>query len=211
MWRAEVGLLFRRVRTRALLLVLVLVPAAIAIAIRISGGPTTGQGPRFLDQVTHNGVSVALFCFVATLAVAVAGLIVGAILFPIGPVTTLSGDTLSLGAGTLRIFAASLLVGTSLLGLAAVGLFISTLTDAPVGAMAGTVGVAVLSGVLNAVPPLSWMHPWLITHYWLSFGDVLRSPVYWTDILFNLGLQAVYVVIFSAAAWARFTNKDVLA
>ncbi len=266
MWRAEVGLLFRRVRTRALLLVLVLVPAAIAIAIRVSGGPSTGQGPRFLDQVTNNGVfaalvgltitlpfflplavavvagdsiageanlgtlryvlarpmgrtrllllkgaTVALFCFVATIAVAAAGLIVGAILFPIGPVTTLSGDTLSLGAGMLRIVAASLLVGASLLGLAAVGLFISTLTDAPVGAMAGTVGVAVLSGVLNAVPPLSWMHPWLITHYWLSFGDVLRSPVYWTDILFNLGLQAVYVVIFSAAAWARFTSKDVLA
>ena len=266
MWRAEVGLLFRRVRTRALLVVLMLVPTAVAVAIRISGGPSSGQGPRFLDQVTNNGVfaalvgltitlpfflplavavvsgdaiageanlgtlryvlarpmgrtrlllvkgaTVALFCFVATVAVAAAGLIVGAILFPVGPVTTLSGNTLSLGAGMVRILAASLLVGASLLGLAAVGMFVSTLTDAPVGAMAGTVGVAVLSGVLNAVPPLSWMHPWLLTHYWLSFGDVLRDPVYWNDILLNFGLQALYIAIFAAAAWARFTNKDVLA
>jgi ABC-2 type transport system permease protein len=90
-------------------------------------------------------------------------------------------------------------------------MFISTLTDAPVGAMAGTVGVAVLSGVLNAVPALSWLHPFLLTHYWLSFGDVLRSPVYWNQILLNLLVQAVTVVVFAAAAWSRFTSKDVLA
>jgi ABC-2 type transport system permease protein len=157
------------------------------------------------------GTTVTLFCFVATFAVALAGLIAGAILFPIGDVTTLSGDTLSLAAGTLRIGLAAVLVALSLLGLAAIGMFISTLTDAPVGAMAGTVGVAVLSGVLNAVPALSWLHPFLLTHYWLSFGDVLRSPVYWNQIVLNLVVQAVTVGIFAAAAWARFTSKDVLA
>src|SRR5262249_14784213 len=81
----------------------------------------------------------------------------------------------------------------------------------PVGAMAGTVGVAVLSGVLDAVPALSWLHPFLLTHYWLSFGDVLRSPVYWNQIVLNLIVQAVTVGIFAAAAWGPFTSKGVLA
>jgi ABC-2 type transport system permease protein len=157
------------------------------------------------------GTTVTLFCFAATFAVALAGLIAGSILFPIGDVTTLSGDTLSLAAGTLRIGLAAVLVALSLLGLAAIGMFISTLTDAPVGAMAGTVGVAVLSGVLNAVPALSWLHPFLLTHYWLSFGDVLRSPVYWNQIVLNLIVQVVAVGVFATAAWARFTSKDVLA
>jgi ABC-2 type transport system permease protein len=102
-------------------------------------------------------------------------------------------------------------VGASLLGLAAIGVFISTLTDAPVGAMAATAGIAVLSGVLDAVPPLQAIHPWLLTHGWLSFGDLLRAPVLWTDILRNLGLQVVYVAVFASAAWARFSTKDVLA
>lgn len=44
-----------------------------------------------------------------------------------------------------------------------------------------------------------------------SFGDLLRSPVRWTDIEKNAGPQLVYVLAFGAAAWARFTTKDVLA
>jgi ABC-2 type transport system permease protein len=154
---------------------------------------------------------VAVFCLLAGLVVAAAGVLAGVVLFPVGPVTTLSGTTLPLMSGIVRIFGASLLVGASMLGLAAIGLFISTLTDAPVGAMAATAGVAVLSGVLDAVPPLQAIHPWLLTHYWLSFGDVLRSPVLWTDIERNLGLQLVYVAVFASAAWARFGSKDVLA
>ena len=45
----------------------------------------------------------------------------------------------------------------------------------------------------------------------LTFGDLLRSPVRWTDITKNLVLQVGYVAVFATAAWARFTTKDVLA
>ncbi|MCU1350896.1 MAG: transporter permease [Acidimicrobiales bacterium] len=267
MWRAELGLLLRRVRIKALLGVLALVPIGVAVAVRVAGGgPDPGSGPRFLDQVSRNGVfaglaaltvtvpfflplavavvagdavageanlgtlryllarpygrtrllvakgaAVAIFCLLAGLVVAAAGVLAGVVLFPVGPVTTLSGTTLPLTSGIVRIFGASLLVGASMLGLAAIGLFISTLTDAPVGAMAATAGIAVLSGVLDAVPPLQAIHPWLLTHDWLSFGDLLRSPVLWTDIERNLGLQLVYVAVFASAAWARFGSKDVLA
>src|SRR5262249_17453207 len=58
-----------------------------------------------------------------------------------------------------------------------------------------------------AAPP----RPSPLTDYWLSFGDVLRSPVYWNQIVLNLIVQAVTVGIFATAAWARFTSKDVLA
>jgi ABC-2 type transport system permease protein len=267
MLRAEISLLFRRMRVKVLLGVLMLVPVTVAVAVRLSGsGPNPGEGPQFLAQVTHNGVfaalvgltitlpiflplavavvsgdtiageanlgtlryllarpcgrtrllvvkgvTVLLFCIVASLAVAIAGLVAGAALFPIGSLTTLSGTTLPLVDGTLRILVAAVLVGGSLLGLAAIGMFLSTVTDAPVGAMAATAGVAVLCGVLEAIPQLHAFHPWLLTHWWLSFGDLLRSPVTWTGILRNAGLQALYGVIFATAAWARFSNKDVLA
>jgi ABC-2 type transport system permease protein len=154
--------------------------------------------------------TAAVFCLVAALTVAAGGLIAGAILFPIGRVTTLSGTTVSLLEGMLRTFGAALVVGMSLFGMASIGLFISTLTDVPVGAMAATVGLAILSAVLDAVPQVHGIHPWLFTHRWLAFGDLLRSPVTWTDIRKDLLLQAGYIAVFGSAAWARFTTKDIL-
>jgi ABC-2 type transport system permease protein len=156
-------------------------------------------------------VTVTVFCLVATAVVAVGGLAAGVALFPIGRVTTLSGDTLPLATGMLRIVAAAGVVGLSLLGLAAIGMFISTLTDTPVGAMAATLGLFILSGVLDAVPQVSAIHPWLLTHNWLSFSDLLRTNIVWDGIVRNLGLQALYIVVFGSAAWARFTTKDILA
>ncbi len=156
-------------------------------------------------------VTVVAFCLAAALVVAIGGLIAGAIFFPLGRMITLSGTTLSLGDGIFRALVAALIVGASLLGLAAIGMFISTLTDVPVGAMAGTVGVAVLSGVVGAVSQLSAIHPWLFTDQWLSFGDLLRSPVQWQHIRQDLLLQAGYIAVFGSAAWARFTTRDVLA
>jgi ABC-2 type transport system permease protein len=138
-------------------------------------------------------------------------LIIGSILFPVGRVTTLSGDTLPISSGIVRIAAAAAVVALSLLGFAAIGLFASTMTDVAIGAMAATLGLLVLSGVMDAIPQLHSIHPWTFTHGWLSFGDLLRTNIVWTEIGKNLALQAAYVAVFASAAWARFTTKDVLA
>src|ERR1700738_1205709 len=60
MWRAELATQFRRRRMIALLAVLFTVPAALALAVFLSGGPQSGNGPTFLDQVTRNGVFASL-------------------------------------------------------------------------------------------------------------------------------------------------------
>ena len=110
-----------------------------------------------------------------------------------------------------RIAAASVLVGLSLLGLAAIGVFISTLTAVPVRSMAATLGVFILVGVLDAPPQVKAIHPWLFTHDWTSYGDLLRTKVQWSGVAHNLLRQLAYVLVFGSAAWARFTTKDVLA
>jgi ABC-2 type transport system permease protein len=145
------------------------------------------------------------------LAVAIGGLVAGVILFPVGRVTTLSGLTLPLTDGLMRILAAALVVGVSMLGLAAVGLFASTLTEVPVGAMAATAGIAIASQILDAIPQLRSIHGLLFSHQWFAFGDLMRSPVSWSAIERDLILQVGWVAVFGAAAWARFTTKDVLA
>ncbi|HUQ63059.1 MAG TPA: ABC transporter permease subunit [Acidimicrobiales bacterium] len=155
-------------------------------------------------------VSASVFCLAAASAVVVTGLVLGSIVFPIGDVTTLSGSSISLGDGIVRAVAAAGIVGASMMGLAAIGLFISTLTDSPVGAIAACAGVAITSQILDAIPQLHAIHPFLLTHHWLSFGDVMRSPVAWGNIGENLLLQVGWAAVFGLAAWARMTTKDVL-
>ncbi|HEY9437893.1 MAG TPA: ABC transporter permease [Streptomyces sp.] len=155
--------------------------------------------------------SVLAFCLVATLVVAASALAVGALLFPVGEVTTISGTRIGFGEGLLRALLVALTVAASLVGFAALGLFVSTLTNSGIAAMATTVGVLITVQILDSIPQLDGMHPYLFPHYWLSFADLLRDPYYWDEILRNLGLQALYAAVFGSAAWARFTSKDITA
>ncbi|MFC5930639.1 ABC transporter permease [Cryobacterium melibiosiphilum] len=152
----------------------------------------------------------AAFCLVATLTVVITGAIIGAILFPIGPVTLLSGDTISVADSVGRSLLIALYVTVSLLGLSAIGLFISTLTTVPVGAMAATIVVAVTAQILDALPQLAWLHPWLFSHYWLGFADILRQPILWDSFSDNALLQGGYILVFGALAYGRFATKDIL-
>lgn len=150
------------------------------------------------------------FCLAAPLTVALAGAAIGAALFPVGPVTLLSGDLIEPPEAVLRLLLISAYLAVSLAGLSAIGLFLSTLTVVPVGAMAATVVLSVVSQVLDQLPQLEWLHPWLFSHYWLGFGDLLRQPVLWDSFASNALLQAGYVAVFGALAYGRFVTKDVL-
>jgi len=150
------------------------------------------------------------FCLAAPLTVGLAGAAIGAALFPVGPVTLLSGDVIEPPEAAVRILLIAAYLAVSLAGLSAVGLFLSTLTVVPVGAMAATVVVSVVSQVLDQLPQLEWLHPWLFSHYWLGFGDLLRQPVLWDSFVDNAWLQAGYVAVFGALAYGRFVTKDVL-
>ncbi|MGW8489082.1 ABC transporter permease [Streptomyces sp. NPDC055886] len=155
--------------------------------------------------------SVLAFCLIATLVVAASALAVGALLFPVGEVTTISGTRIGIGEGLVRAGLTALVVAVSLTGFAALGLFVSTLTGSGIGAMAATVGLLITVQILDSIPQLSGVHPYLFAHYWMSFADVLREPVHWDDLIKNFQLQGLYVAVFGSAAWARFTAKDVTA
>ncbi|MGW0824298.1 ABC transporter permease [Streptomyces sp. NPDC002845] len=151
------------------------------------------------------------FCLVATLVVAASALAVGALLFPLGELTTISGTRISFAEGLGRALLIALVVAASLIGVAALGLFISTLTNSGIAAMATTVGLLITIQILDQIPQLHALQPYFFSHYWLSFADLMREPVYWDDLVKNLGLQSLYAAVFGSAAWARFTTKDITA
>ncbi|MFF2844837.1 ABC transporter permease [Streptomyces sp. NPDC058001] len=151
------------------------------------------------------------FCLVATLVVAGSALTVGALLFPLGDVTTISGTRISFGDGLLRALFIAVAVAVSLIGVAALGLFVSTLTNSGIAAMATTVGLLITVQILDQIPQLHAIQPYFFSHYWLSFADLMRDPIYWDDLVKNLQIQALYAAVFGSAAWARFTAKDITA
>jgi ABC-2 type transport system permease protein len=154
-------------------------------------------------------LGVATFTAIAVLTVALVGLVTGAVLFGLGNVTLLSGDTVSLFEGLARALGVAAYVIVALLGLAAGGLFVSTLTENAIAAMATTVALVVLSALLDAVPQLSAIHGWLLTHNWLGFGELLRSHVDTGALLRWSALHLAYAAVFLSLAWARLQTKDI--
>jgi ABC-2 type transport system permease protein len=154
-------------------------------------------------------VGVIAFAAASVAVVAVSGLITGAALFGLHDLTLLSGDTVSLGNGMLRTLGVAVYVIAALLGLIAIGLFISTLTEVPIAAMAATVAVTIIAEVLDAVPQIGSIRSSLFTHNWLGYGDLLRPNVDIGNLLSASSLQLAYVLVFGALAWARFTSKDI--
>jgi ABC-2 type transport system permease protein len=154
--------------------------------------------------------ATVVFCLAATFAVIVAGTLIGFALFPVGPVTLLSGTTVPIIDALGRSALIALYVALSLTGLAAIGLFISTLTDQPVGAMAATIVVSIAAQVVGQLSQLEWLHPWLFSYHWLDFADLLRDPIAFTSFGQNAVLQLGYVAVFGALAYGRFATKDIL-
>jgi ABC-2 type transport system permease protein len=263
LYAGEMRLVLGRRRNQVLLGVLAVVPLVIGVAVRVST-PRAGDGPRFLSQITGNGLflvftaltvalpfflplvvgvvagdsiageagtgtlryllavpvtrgrllavkalGVASYTTVAVLVVALVGLVAGAVLFGLGPVTLLSGDTVSLAEGLLRTAGVVLFVAIALLALAAGGLFVSTLTENAIAAMAATIGIAVFSALLDTVPQLHPIAGVLLTHHWLGFGELLRTAPDGSALVDWSLLHLGYVAVFLSLAWARLQTKDI--
>jgi len=158
-------------------------------------------------------VAVLAFVLVTVVIVAVVGYFAGTTLIEPQPVvgggTSVSGTSLTQQELVQRALMAIGYVALSMLGVAAFGLFFSTLTDSPLGATMGALAVLVASSLLFTLDAASPIAPYLPTRYWLSFVDFFRDPILWRDITRGIALQGVYVGVLLAAAWANFTTKDI--
>ena len=110
---------------------------------------------------------------------------------------------------TVAALAAVLLVTFSMLGVAAMALFLSTTTDSPLSATLGALAFLIGSSLLLTVDAARPLQPYLPTRYWLAFVDFFRDPVPTREIFRGVALQAVYVAVFLGAAWANLSTKDV--
>jgi len=201
----------------SLLLILVL-PLAIAVIAGDSISGEAGAGTlRYLLAVPAGRTrllavkyaTIVVWAVAATFLVSVISLITGLAMFGSGPVTLLSGTTVSLAAGLVRVLWVTLYVCAAMAALGAIGLAISTLTEHAIGAIAALAVLVVASEVVDNIPQFGSVAPYLPTHWWLMFDAILRTPIDTTTMWHGLLSFAVYAALFTSIAWARFTSADV--
>ena len=157
-------------------------------------------------------VSVMGFVLVTLLVVAVTAYVLGVVLLgdqTSTVTTTFSGTSLTTPQLIERTGLALAYALLSMLGVAAVALFLSTAVRSPLAAAMGTLALLIGSSLLLTLDAADGLRPYLVTRYWLSFVDLFRDPILWHDVVHGVILQAGYVVVFLGAAWANFVTKDI--
>ena len=163
-------------------------------------------------------VALTVFVLCAVLLVAVTSYVTGVVLFGTAPaaavgqpggVTSLSGVALTPAQLALRLAGAVGFITVSMLAVAAIALFLSTVTDSSLGAALGTLALLITSEVLVTLDAAASVRSYLPTLRWLAWVDFFRVPIFWRDIDQGLLVQGIYLVLFLGAAWANFMTRDI--
>jgi len=167
-------------------------------------------------------ITLVVFVLAAVIAVALTAYVTGRILFGDKPISvgnggitagvianSLSGSPMTPAEILVRTLGAIAFIAVSMLGVGAIALFLSTLTDSSLAATLGALAALITSGVLVALNSAAAISPYLPTRYWLAWVDFFRQPILWRDIERGFAIQGAYVLVFLAAAWANFATKDI--
>lgn len=156
-------------------------------------------------------IAVIVFVLGAVVIVALVSLVVGLSLLgnERGSVVSVSGVDLTPTQVAGRMVLTVGFIGISMVGVAAIALFLSTVSDSPSGAALGALAGLVGSQILVSLQASSPVAPYLPTRYWLAWVDLFRDPILWRELERGVGIQIVYAGVFLALAWANLSSKDI--
>lgn len=161
-------------------------------------------------------VSIIAFVLLAVIVIAATAYVMGKFVLGTDEAASAASGTLTVSGTTLdsadlaqRTVLALIYAIVSMLGVASIALFLSTIVESPLAAALGALAVLIASTLLLTLDAATALHPYLPTRYWLSFVDLFREPILWRNVLRGVGLQAVYVAVFLGAGWANFTTRDI--
>jgi ABC-2 type transport system permease protein len=159
------------------------------------------------------GAKLAVGSLLALAAVALivfAGLAAGTAAFGWHDVLTPSFAIFPPGHALALLGVSAAYVAWSMSGVAAFAFLLSTMTDTAVGAVAGGVGLGIVSEILNGISALGVVRYGLPTHYWQAWNGLFVVPSRTADMVRGTLLQIPYFIAFVAFAWWWFRRKDVL-
>ncbi|MFD0274505.1 ABC transporter permease [Kitasatospora sp. NPDC127111] len=150
------------------------------------------------------------FSAAAVVLLPTVGLVVGTVAYGWGDLKLPAGVSLSAGEALPRLALAVAFVFLSEVVIAALAFWLSTATDAPLGAVGGAVFASIVTGVLDAVTALGDLREWLPAHWQYAWADALQPQLEWGGMVQGVSLSLSYAVVLLALAFRGFGRKDVV-
>jgi ABC-2 type transport system permease protein len=158
---------------------------------------------------TGKALAVVTYTLALVVALGAVGLIAGTVAWGFHPLTSLSGTEVSPGRG-LGLLAASLAVyALPLIGIAAFGFMLSTITRNSAASVVGALIWALLMQLLGVLPGTESFRPYLLGTQFEAWHGFLRVPADWTPVIRALWVCALYIGVPLAAAYLVFIRRDV--
>ena len=165
--------------------------------------------------VVAKATVAATLIWASTLLVALAALVGGIIVFGTNSVTVpaaigtgVIGFHLSASALMLRLLLAAGYVAFGFTALLALGTFFSTLTDTAAGAIGATVGVYIVSEILDGITQIGQIRYAVPPHYQAAWETMFTQNQFSSEMLVGAVVQIAYLIMFGAAAIIWFRHKD---
>jgi ABC-2 type transport system permease protein len=159
---------------------------------------------------------------VAVMLVPLAALLAGTVAFGWHPFMAIDGESSTAVHSTIVTFAsgealARLALGTAYVAAGMVSIFafaflLSTITTRPFAAVAGGVGLTIVSRVLNAdyLPGVEVLNKWMPNNDVDLWQHFFQNPSQTTGMAHFMVVQAIYAGVCLTGAWWWFQRKDIL-
>ncbi|MFI6344000.1 ABC transporter permease [Streptomyces sp. NPDC050560] len=151
------------------------------------------------------GMSLAAMVLLPLVALAV-----GTAAYGWGPLRIPTGGTLDGGLAAQRLAISVAYIFVSQLVTAGLAFWLSTRTDAPLGAVGGAVGLTIVGNVLDAVTALGHWRDFLPAHWQFAWADTVQPRLEWSGMLQGAAISFSYAVLLVAFAFRGFRRKDIV-
>ncbi|MEU3936928.1 ABC transporter permease [Streptomyces sp. NPDC029044] len=162
---------------------------------------------RLLWSKLAVGLTLSLAAMILLPVVALA---VGTAAYGWGPLELPTGGTLPTGTAAQRLLIVVAYIMVSQLVTAALAFYLSTRTDAPLGAVGGAVFLTIIGSVLDEVTALGDWRDFLPAHWQYAWLDAVRPQLEWSDMIQGTSVSVTYALVLFALAFRGFARKDVV-
>ncbi|MFH9940046.1 ABC transporter permease [Streptomyces murinus] len=151
------------------------------------------------------GLSLAAMVLLPVVALAV-----GTAAYGWGPLQIPTGGELDPGTAVRRLAVAVAYIFVSQLVTAGLAFWLSTRTDAPLGAVGGAVGLTIVGNVLDAVTALGHWRDFLPAHWQFAWADAVQPQAEWSGMIQGSALSVTCALVLFALAFRGFARKDIV-
>ncbi|MFD7918316.1 ABC transporter permease [Streptomyces sp. NPDC059740] len=134
----------------------------------------------------------------------------GTVAYGWGPLQLPTGGVLPAGEAVPRLLVVVAYLFVSNLVTAGLAFWLSTATDAPLGAVGGAVGLTIVGNVLDQVTALGDWREALPAHWQFAWADALQPQLDWTGMIQGCAVSVGYALVLVALAFRGFARKDVV-